>query len=119
MKPLLAVALVVAAAVPVVAQQVYRPGDDGVTLPVLVKSVKPHYTPAAMKQRIEGAAQLDCVVLADGKVGDVSIVESLDAKYGLDEEAISALKQWEFRPGRREGKPVAVRVHVMMSFRLK
>jgi hypothetical protein len=29
-----------------------------------------------------------------------------------------ALKQWEFKPGLKDGEPVAVRVRVIISFRL-
>ena len=44
---------------------------------------------------------------------------SLDSKLGLDEQAVSAMKQWLFTPGLREGKPVAVRIQVEMTFALK
>jgi protein TonB len=100
------------------AAQVYKPGN-GVTLPELVKEVRPSYTPAAMEQRIQGYVLLEAVVQADGTVGDVTVRESLDAEYGLDEQAIAALKQWMFKPGTREGKPVAVQIAVQMAFTLK
>jgi hypothetical protein len=29
------------------------------------------------------------------------------------------MKQWEFKPAMKDGKPVAVRVHVEMTFSLK
>ena len=29
------------------------------------------------------------------------------------------MKQWEFKPGMKDGKAVAVRVHVEMTFTLK
>ena len=29
------------------------------------------------------------------------------------------MKQWEFKPGMKDGKPVAVRVQVVMNFTLK
>mgnify|MGYP003509931133 FL=1 len=58
-------------------------------------------------------------MLATVEVGDVEVSESLDKVYGLDEAAIQALKQWRFDPGTKDGKPVAVRVEVEMSFTLK
>jgi periplasmic protein TonB len=98
--------------------QVYSPGD-GVSLPVVVTRVAPQYTPAAMEARIEGTVLLDCVVLADGMVGDVSVSRSLDPMLGLDQEAVKAAKQWTFKPGTKDGKPVAVRVQIESTFTLK
>jgi len=97
---------------------VYSPGD-GVSLPEVTRQVGPQYTSEAMKNRIEGKVGLDAVVLADGTVGDVTVVQSLDKLYGLDDNAVKAMKQWTFKPGQKEGKAVAVRIHVEMAFTLK
>ena len=98
--------------------QVYEPGN-GVTLPQVLKQVQARYTDEAMQNRIEGNVELAAVVLDDGKVGDVSVSRSLDSMYGLDEEAVKAMKQWEFKPGMKDDKPVAVRIHVQMRFALR
>jgi TonB family protein len=116
MKLLLALAFVALAGVQ--DTTIYTPGD-GVSLPQPTKQVKAGYTPEAMQNRIEGKVGLDTVVLADGTVGDVKVVESLDTVYGLDKNAVAAMKQWEFKPGMKGGKAVAVRVHVIINFTLK
>jgi TonB family protein len=59
------------------------------------------------------------VVLETGEIGDVRITQSLDNEYGLDDEAVKALKQWLFKPGTKDNKPVAVEIAVEMSFALK
>ena len=100
------------------APQVYKPGQ-GVTVPKIVKEVKPQYTQAARDAKIQGSVTMSAVVLEDGKVGEVQVTRSLDAVHGLDEEAVKATKQWEFTPGTKDGKPVAVRVDIEMSFTLK
>jgi TonB family protein len=100
------------------AQQVYTIKDD-VQVPQLVREVKPVYTEAAKKEGIQGSVGLDAIVLTDGTVGEVRVTQSLDAKYGLDEQAVKALKQWQFTPGKKDGKPVPVRVDVEMTFTLK
>src|SRR5205814_5266930 len=89
---------------------VYKSTDEGVSLPQVVKQVGPQYTSEAMRQMIEGEVVLDVVVKSDGKVGDVAVKQSLDAVYGLDEEAVKAMKQWQFKAGTKDGKAVAVRV---------
>jgi TonB family protein len=98
--------------------RVYRPGD-GITLPTVVREVKPSYTAAAMEQKIQGSVFLEAVVLETGDVGDIQVTKSLDAEYGLDREATKAAKQWKFKPGTKDGKPVAVVVTIELTFTLK
>jgi periplasmic protein TonB len=97
---------------------IYSPGN-GVSLPQVTRRVKADYTDEAKANRIEGNVLLDVIVLADGNVGDVKVEKSLDTTYGLDANAVQAMKQWEFKPAMKDGKPVAVRVHVEMNFTLK
>jgi periplasmic protein TonB len=89
------------------------------TMPRVVSEVKPDYTPAAKQQGIQGIVELSVVVNDDGTVGEVKVTKSLDDKYGLDEQAVIAMKKWRFKPGTKDGKPVAVEVTVEMSFKLR
>ena len=116
---LVAAAVAVLSAAGLTAQDnpVYPPGQ-GVTLPVLVKETKPKYTEGAMRRRVEGVVELKVVVRKDGTVrDDVTVTRSLDSE--LDEEAIKAVRQWEFKPGTKDGDPVNVQVNIEMSFTLK
>ena len=88
-------------------------------MPRVVSEVKPDYTLEAKKQGIQGTVELSVVVNGDGTVGEVNVTKSLDDKYGLDEQAVIAMKKWRFRPGTKDGKPVAVQVTVEMAFRLR
>ncbi len=97
-------------------EKVYRPGS-GVSDPVLVKQVSPRYTPEAMRARVQGVVELEAVVMPDGRVGDVRIARSLDTRYGLDEQAIAAARQWLFKPGRLADRPVPVLVTLIVEFR--
>jgi len=117
---LMIVAVALLINLPAVGRQdtVYSPGT-GVSLPVLQRRVQPIYTQEAKDAHIEGTVLLDAVVLADGTVGEVTVVRSLDTTYGLDEQAVNAMKQWLFTPGKKDGKPVAVRVSVEMTFTMK
>ena len=95
---------------------VYKPGD-GVSAPVLVKEVRPQYPAKAKDARIQGTVLLECVVETDGTVGDVKVTKSLDED--LDQEAIKAVKQWRFEPGKKDGKAVRVQITLEMTFTLK
>lgn len=92
---------------------------DGVSSPTVVKEVKPNYTNGAMQARISGSVTVEAVVRADGSVGDVRVVVSLDRIHGLDEEAIKAAKQWKFNPGMFEGNAVDVIVRIVLAFNLR
>jgi TonB family protein len=101
------------------AQSVIYTTKDGVSLPEVVHEVKPQYTRAAMNAQIQGSVVLACVINESGDVGDVTVTRSLDSEHGLDQAALDAAKQWKFRPGRKDGKAVAVRVEIEMTFTLK
>jgi TonB family protein len=97
---------------------VYRPGN-GVTLPRVLREVKPQYTSDAMRAKVQGTVLLECVVRTDGSVTDVQVVRSLDSTFGLDQEAVKAAGQWRFQPGTRMGEPVAVLVTIELIFTLR
>jgi TonB family protein len=97
------------------ARGAYRPGN-GITLPRVLRDVKPQYTSDAMRAKIQGTVMVECVVQKDGSVGDVQVLRSLDPTFGLDQEAINAAKQWRFVPGSRMGEPVPVVVTIELTF---
>jgi periplasmic protein TonB len=97
---------------------VYRPGN-GVTLPRLLREVKPDYTTDAMRAKVQGTVLLECVVNINGEVEQIKVVRSLDQTFGLDQQAIKAAKQWRFAPATRLGQPVAVLVTIELSFTLR
>jgi TonB family protein len=96
--------------------RIYKPGG-GVQAPVVIKDVKPNYTGPAMRREVEGIVELTAIVLRNGTVGDVTIKRSVDKD--LDQEAIKAAKQWEFKPGTKAGEPVNVQVDIEMAFTLR
>ncbi len=96
----------------------YRPGA-GITLPSLLREVKPAYTADAMRAKVQGAVWLECIVMPDGSVGEVKVTRSLDPIFGLDQEAIRAAKMWRFRPGMRQGEPVPVIITIELTFTLR
>jgi len=95
---------------------VYVPGGQ-VTAPQLLHRVDPRYTSQALERRIEGSVWLDVVVTPRGEPSNIRISRSLDAD--LDAEAIKAMQQWRFEPGRLGAVPVNVAVLVVMDFRIR
>lgn len=97
---------------------VYQPGN-GVSLPRIIREVKPAYTSDAMRAKIQGAVLLQCTVRPDGSVTDIQVIRSLDPTFGLDQEAMKAARQWRFAPGTRMGQPVSVQITIELTFTLR
>jgi periplasmic protein TonB len=96
----------------------FREGN-GATVPTLLQSFDPKYTTEAMRARIQGEVTMEVVVGPDGLVKDVRVVKSLDRANGLDEQAMKTARQWRFRPGMYQGKPVSFVVLIVMTFNLR
>ena len=118
MKLFAAACVAVASLVPVAAQEVYKVGN-GVSAPTIIRLVKAEYTEEAKAAHIEGNVVLEVVVRADGAVGDVKVVRSLDDVFGLDKQAVKAMRESTFKPAQKDGKAVAVSVQVETNFRLQ
>src|SRR5580700_7888918 len=94
---------------------VYRVGN-GVTPPVPVYKPEPEYSEEARKAKYQGEVVLQIVVDAKGNAVNPRVIRSLG--LGLDEKAIDAVLKWKFKPGYKDGKPVAVAATVEVNFRL-
>src|SRR5205809_759077 len=93
----------------------YRPGG-GVTAPRAIYQPEPEYSDEARKAKFQGSVVLWLVVGPDGHPREVKVVRSLG--MGLDEKALETVRTWHFEPGRKDGLPVAVQVHVEVIFHL-
>lgn len=94
---------------------VYRIGG-GVSAPQLVFKVEPEYSEEARKAKFSGTVVLYIVVDEKGYPRDLRVVRPLG--LGLDEKAIEAVNKWRFKPGYKDGKPVAVAATIEVNFRL-
>jgi protein TonB len=96
----------------------YRPGND-VSWPRLVFEKKPNYTADAMRAKVQGVVEVEALILPDGTVAEAKVTRSLDPTFGLDREAIIAVRQWKFAPAIRRGQAVPVLVPIEVSFTLR
>jgi TonB family protein len=94
----------------------YRPGG-AVVAPTLLRQVLPKYTPDALQKKIQGTVVLEVVVSRDGMPTAIRVVRSLDPG-GLDQEAIAAVREWRFTPGRLGSTAVDVLVTIWVDFRV-
>jgi four helix bundle protein len=87
-----------------------------VTPPRLIHKADPIYPPDDIKSKIEGTVLLDVVIGNDGNLRDIRVSRSL--KPSFDQAAVAAVRQWQFEPGRYQGKAVAIYVHMEINFRV-
>ena len=78
--------------------------------------VEPEYTDEARIARHQGAVLLQVTIDREGRAARFRLLRSLG--LGLDEKAVEAVRQWKFRPARKDGKRVAVRANLEIIFRL-
>jgi TonB family protein len=97
-------------------EKTYKVGN-GVTPPRVLSKVEPEYTKEASAAKISGSVLLALVVGSDGVARDIQVKQSLDP--GLDANAISAVQQWKFQPGTKDGQAVNVMATIEINFRLK
>jgi TonB family protein len=94
--------------------QDYVPYDKA---PDAIKKVQPKYPAAASKDSIEGTVWLKVWIDETGTVAQVNVVKSNAERF--DEPAITAAKQWTFKPAMKDGKPVALWVTIPFRFKLQ
>jgi len=85
--------------------------------PHLKHSEDPEYTEAARKAGIEGRSEFWTIIGTDGRPHEVYIVKPLG--YGLDQQAIKAIRRWRFAPTTQDGKPVPIAIRLQINFRLR
>lgn len=91
--------------------------EGNVTLPEPVRERKPEYTSRAMRAGVQGTVEMEAVVDADGHIRQARVIRALDPE--LDQKALEAVREWQFRPGVQHGKPVPVVVVIEMTFALR
>jgi hypothetical protein len=78
------------------------------------RRIKPEYTPTAYLYEIAATVEADVSIDEKGEIRNIDIVRW--AGYGLDEAVIAAIRQMNWRPGSRDGKPLPMRVLLRYNF---
>jgi len=84
--------------------------------PALVSKVDPVYPEVAVSARIRGVVILEANVDRDGHVVDVKVLRT--ASRLLDNAAITAVRQWRYRPLVLNGSPEPFVLTVVLTFNL-
>lgn len=97
--------------------QIARVGQAGVSMPVFTKRVPPVYPKSGLKQKLEGYVILEAVLHKDGTIGELALLRSFPGpNTDFDDNAIAAVKQWQFEPSQKDGEPIDVRMTLKIDF---
>ena len=94
-----------------------RECDDGAVLPKILKEVKPEYSSAAMRAKVQGAVEVEVLVAADGTVADARVIHKLHPD--LDASALQTTRAWRFGSPTVNGQPVPMVVTIELTFTLR
>ena len=98
---------------PVVPQRVRI--SQGVTRGLLVHRVEPSYPPLARAARVQGDVVLTAVISPNGDIENLQLVSGHPM---LVPAAITAVKQWRYKPYLLNGQPVEVETTITVIFSL-
>lgn len=85
----------------------------GLTQTGLVRRVEPVYPPAARAARVQGVVLLRAVINKSGQPVDVSVISGHPL---LNDAAIQAVRQWEYRPSMLNGQPIEIITTITVNF---
>jgi TonB family protein len=107
----------------VAAKTAYRPKDPAVLRQNtvdqrarLLTAFEPDSNEFAQAAAVAGMAQYHAVVGPDGTVVEVAVSRPIG--FGLDENAVAAIRKAKFSPAIKDGKPVAVMLDLNVPFRI-
>jgi periplasmic protein TonB len=90
--------------------------SGGVLQGSAIKRVQPPYPPIAKAARAQGAVQVQVTISEDGRVIDAQVVSGHPL---LRDAALSAARQWVFKPTELSGVPVKVQGILSFNFTLQ
>ena len=107
----------------VAAKSDYKPSDATVlrqntvdTKARLVSKFEPESNEWAQANGVAGMALYHTVIGADGKPGEIAVARPIG--FGLDENAVEAIRKASFEPATKDGKPVPVMLDLVVQFRI-
>jgi len=98
-------------------EEAYISGE-GMEGPYILEQKPPPYTYEARRRRIEGIVVLQAVVRKDGRLSDITILQS--PGYGLGESAMKTLaEKWRYIPAKLNGAFVNTLIDIEVSFQFR
>lgn len=95
-----------------------RAADESIVAPAIAEYTTPAlYSDQARQRRIEGVVTIAVQMNESGSLTSARVVKGLG--FGLDQNALVAVRQWRFHPGTSRGRPAAMDAEIDIEFNLK
>jgi len=89
--------------------------SQGVTKGLLIQKIEPPYPPLARAARVQGEVVLSALIDSNGQITNLQLISGHPM---LVPAAISAVKQWRYKPYLLNGQPVEVETTITVIFSL-
>ena len=97
-----------------------RIAGDGTPPKLIERSHRPPvYPEIARVARVSAIVSLEALIHSDGTVRDVCVQKVSRPGLGFETAATTAVQSWRYEPAMLDGKPIAVRFHVLIQFGLQ
>lgn len=90
--------------------------SSGVVAPVILHRVEPDYPTLAVRMGLQGPLIVRCIIDRRGTLREITVLRS--PHEVLSTAAVDAVRQWQFRPGTLNGRPVDVIFNLTVIFDL-
>ncbi len=101
----------------------YRPKDPAILRQntvdqkaLLLTKFEPDSNEYAQANAVAGMALYHAVIGPDGKAQEIAVARPIG--FGLDENAVAAIRKASFQPAEKDGKPVPVLLDLVVQFRI-
>lgn len=88
--------------------------EEGLEAPVPVRMVPPKFPPEMRREGTGGVVTVKCTIDEKGNVTEPVVEKASNDAFV--QPALEALRKWKFKPAKRAGTPVALKVSIPIQF---
>ncbi len=87
---------------------------DAMEPPVPVRMVPPKYPTEMRREGTSGVVTVSCLIDEKGNVQEPKVEKASNEAFS--QSAIDAVRKWKFKPAKRDGSAVSIRVSIPIQF---
>ncbi len=88
--------------------------ETGIEAPVPVRMVPPKFPPEMRREGTGGVVTIKCIIDEKGNVTEPVVEKATNDAFA--QPALDALRKWKFKPAKKDGTPVPLKVSIPIQF---